>query len=143
MALALKEAEAAFAIGEVPIGAVLVRDGQVIARAHNMRETWNDPTGHAEVILIRNASQALGAWRLTGTTLYVTIEPCPMCAGALLQARVSRLVYGATDPKTGAVHTLYQLLQDERLNHQVEVTHGVMAEACGKIMQDFFRRLRT
>lgn len=143
MVQALREAETAFAIGEVPIGAVLVRDGQVIARGHNLRETWHDPTAHAEIIAIKNAAEKLGAWRLTGCTLYVTIEPCPMCAGALVQARLTRLVYGAPDPKAGAVDTLYRLLNDERLNHQVQVTGGVRAEACGKIMQDFFRRLRT
>lgn len=142
MTLALREAETAYAIGEVPIGAVLVRDGEIIARAYNLRETWHDPTAHAEIIAIRDAARRLGAWRLTGCTLYVTIEPCPMCAGALVQARLTRLVYGAADPKAGAVDTLYRLLNDERLNHQVQVTAGVKAEACGKIMQDFFRRLR-
>lgn len=142
MKLALNEAQAAFSIGEVPIGAVLVRDGEVISQAHNMRETWHDPTAHAELMVIRDAARALGSWRLTGCTLYVTIEPCPMCAGALLQSRISRLVYGASDPKAGAVATLYSLLTDDRLNHQVQVTHGVLADACGNIMQDFFRRLR-
>lgn len=143
MQLALQEAQAAYAIGEVPIGAILVRDGSVIGRAHNMRETWHDPTAHAELIVIRDTARQLGTWRLTGCTLYVTIEPCPMCAGALLQSRLTRLVYGASDPKAGAVDTLYKLLQDQRLNHQVQVTHGIRADACGKIMQDFFRRLRT
>lgn len=143
MALALREAETAFLLGEVPIGAVLVKDGEVLARAHNMREIWRDPTAHAEMIVLRRAAQVLKAWRLTGCTLYVTIEPCPMCAGALIQSRISRLVYGAADPKAGAVDTLYRLLQDERLNHQVAVTGGVMADACSRIMQDFFRRLRT
>ncbi len=143
MALALREAETAYAIGEVPIGAVIVRDDQVIARAHNLRETWHDPTAHAEIIAIRQAARSLGTWRLTGCTLYVTIEPCPMCAGALVQARLTRLVYGAADPKAGAVDTLYRLLSDERLNHQVQVTAGVKAGACAGIMQDFFRRLRT
>lgn len=143
MELALGEARAAFAIGEVPIGAVLIRDGQVIARAHNMRETWHDPTAHAELMLVRDAATRLATWRLTGCTLYVTIEPCPMCAGALLQSRITRLVYGAADPKAGAVDTLYHLLHDERLNHQIDVTAGVLADSCSKIMQDFFRRLRS
>mgnify|MGYP000937287458 CR=1 FL=1 len=123
--------------------AIIVADDRVIAVARNERELLQDPTAHAEIIAIRQAARSLGTWRLTGCTLYVTIEPCPMCAGALVQARLTRLVYGAADPKAGAVDTLYRLLSDERLNHQVQVTAGVKAGACAAIMQDFFRRLRT
>lgn len=142
MQLALEEAQAAFDLGEVPIGAIVVQGDTVVARAHNLRESWHDPTAHAEVIAIQRASRALARWRLTGCTLYATIEPCPMCAGAMVLARVDRLVYGAVDPKAGAVDTLYNVGRDPRLNHQVEVVRGVLEASCAGIMQDFFRRLR-
>ncbi|MGL4513782.1 MAG: tRNA adenosine(34) deaminase TadA [Lacipirellulaceae bacterium] len=140
--LALDEARAAALEGEVPVGAVIVRDGRVIAAAHNQRETLRDPTAHAEMIAITQAAASLGAWRLEGCTLYVTLEPCPMCAGAIVQARVPRVVYGAADPKGGAVDTLYRLLADERLNHRAEVTPLVLAAECGAILSEFFRDRR-
>ncbi|MBS4008384.1 MAG: tRNA adenosine(34) deaminase TadA [Clostridium sp.] len=139
---ALFEARKAFDKGEVPIGAVLVLDRQIIARGHNLREEHADPTAHAEVVALREAARRLGGWRLSNTTLYVTIEPCPMCAGALVQARVSRLVYGALDLKAGAVHSLYAITEDDRLNHRLEVTGGILAEEAAKLMQQFFRSRR-
>ncbi|MFZ3171154.1 MAG: tRNA adenosine(34) deaminase TadA [Carboxydocellales bacterium] len=142
MELALAEAEKAFALGEVPIGAVIVRDGEIIAKGHNFRELGKDPTAHAELMAIQTAARKLGGWRLTRTTLYVTVEPCPMCAGAIVQARIPRVVYGALDPKAGAVDSLVDLLRHPGLNHQVEVTSGVLADKCGEIMQRFFRQLR-
>ncbi len=142
MGLALAEAKKAWALGEVPIGAVVVRDGEVLARAHNLRETWGDPTAHAELIAIREAARRVGGWRLTGATVYATIEPCPMCAGALLLARVDRLVYGAPDPKGGAVDSLVRLLDDPRFDHQVRVTSGVRAEEGADLLRRFFRQLR-
>ena len=142
MGLALAEAERAWRAGEVPIGAVVVKDGQLLARAHNRREAWADPTAHAELIAVRQAARIVGGWRLTGATVYVTIEPCPMCAGALLLARVERLVYGAPDPKAGAVESLVQLLNDPRFNHQVRVTAGVRAEEGAELLRCFFRQLR-
>ena len=129
----------ALAAGEVPVGAVIVHEGRIIAAAHNSRETLHDPTAHAEMIAITQAAGELGDWRLKGCTLYVTLEPCPMCAGAIVQARIPRVVYGAADPKAGAVATLYQLLADRRLNHQAEVVAGVLAAECGHILTDFFR----
>ena len=128
MKMALREATAAAEDGEVPVGAVVVKDGRVIGRAHNMREKLHDPTAHAEMIALTQAAEALQAWRLEGVTVYVTLEPCCMCAGALVLARVSRLVYGAADPKAGACGTLYNIVHDERLNHRVDVTAGVMAD---------------
>lgn len=142
MRLALQEAEQARQIGEIPIGAVVVKDGGVVAAGHNRRETWHDPTAHAEVIAIRRAAKTLGRWRLTGCTLYVTIEPCPMCAGAAVLARIDRLVYGAADPKGGAVGSLYNIACDERLNHRIDVAAGVLAEECADMMRSFFRSLR-
>lgn len=142
MQLALQEAQAAAAEGEVPVGAVVVCRDQVIAAAHNQRETLHDPTAHAEMIAITQAAESLGAWRLEGCTLYVTLEPCPMCAGAIVQARVPRVVYGATDPKAGAVESLYTLLGDERLNHRSQVQAGVLAEPCGEVLKAFFRARR-
>ena len=139
---ALKEAVQAAQLGEVPIGAVLVQEGQIIARAHNLREINHDPTAHAEILVLRKAADCHGHWRLTGTTLYVTLEPCPMCAGALVQARVKRLVYGAADPKAGATGSLMNIVQDERLNHRVEVSSGVLADECGKILKEFFQKRR-
>lgn len=142
MRMALTEAQAAAAAGEVPVGAIIVCNDRVIAAAHNQRETLRDPTAHAEMIAITQAAESLGAWRLEGCTLYVTLEPCPMCAGAIVQSRVPRVVYGAVDPKAGAVESLYQLLADERLNHRPEVTGNVLAEPCGEILTSFFRARR-
>src|SRR5665213_2552498 len=126
MRMALAEAQAALEEGEVPVGAVIVREGRVLASAHNQREQLRDPTAHAEMVAITQAAEALGSWRLEGCALYVTLEPCPMCAGAILQARIPTVVYGATDPKAGAVHTLYQLLSDPRLNHRPQTVSGVL-----------------
>ena len=142
MAIALDEAAAAATIGEVPIGAVVVCDGAVVARAHNRREVDRDPTAHAEMLAIREASSKLGRWRLTDCTVYVTLEPCPMCAGAMHAARIGRLVYGAPDPKAGAVGTLYDLSSDERLNHRFEYTPGVLAAESALLLRSFFARLR-
>lgn len=139
---ALDEARAAGAAGEVPIGAVLVHEGTAIARSGNRTIRDCDPTAHAEIIVLREAARALGNYRLAGTTLYVTVEPCSMCAGAIIQARLPRLVYGADDPKGGAVRTCFQLLSDARLNHQVEVTAGVLAEECAAVIQSFFAARR-
>lgn len=142
MKLALAEAAKAYTIGEVPIGAVLTLNGEVVAAAHNMRETWQDATAHAEIIAIRQACQHLNRWRLTGATLYVTIEPCPMCAGALVMSRIDRLVYGSSDYKAGAVESLFNIVQNESLNHRLSVTAGVMADDCASIMREFFRSRR-
>ncbi len=139
---ALQEARKAYDLGEVPIGAVIVRDNEIIARGHNLKETNNDPTAHAEIIAIRKASKALNSWRLTNCDLYVTIEPCAMCAGSLVQARINRLIIGAMDPKAGAAGSVYNIVNDERLNHRIEVVYGVLEEECSKIMKDFFRSLR-
>lgn len=143
MSEAILQARKAEAIGEVPIGAVIVRDGEIVGAGHNLRETNRDPTAHAEMAAIREASERLGAWRLLGCTLYVTLEPCPMCAGAILQSRVERVVYGAADPKAGCVGTLMDLLQDTRFNHRLPWTSGVLQEECGALLTDFFRRLRS
>ena len=142
MQLALEQARLAPARGEVPIGAVLVQDGQVLAQVHNFREVWQDPTAHAEVVAIREAATRLGTWRLTGTTLYVTVEPCSMCAGAIIQSRVSRLVFGARDPKAGACGSVFNLPDERRLNHRVQVIGGVMERESQELMQAFFKRLR-
>jgi tRNA(adenine34) deaminase len=142
MRMALAEAEAAFAEDEVPIGAVIVRGDRVIASAHNQREQLRDPTAHAEMIAITQAAQQMESWRLEDCTLYVTLEPCPMCAGAILQARVPAVVYGAPDPKGGAVHTLYQLLSDPRLNHRPQIVPGVLMAPCGEILSRFFQAQR-
>jgi len=142
MKLALQEAERALEEDEVPVGAVIVHEDRVIGSAHNQRETLRDPTAHAEMIAITQAAEALGSWRLEGATLYATLEPCPMCAGAILQARIATVVYGAADPKAGAVHTLYHLLDDKRLNHDCLVVSGVLAEPCGTILTRFFREQR-
>jgi len=139
---ALAEARAAAVAGEVPIGAVLVQEGKIIARSGNRTIRDGDPTAHAEMIVLREAARALGNYRLAGTTLYVTIEPCSMCAGAMIQARVPRLVYGADDPKGGAVRTCFQILSDARLNHQVGVTSGVLAAECSEVIQSFFAERR-
>ena len=142
MGLALAEARKAFPLGEVPIGAVLVLDGELIAVAHNMRETWQDATAHAEMIVIREACQKLKRWRLTGASLYVTIEPCPMCAGALVMSRITRLVYGSSDYKAGAVESIFNIVQNKAMNHSLEVTAGVRADECSTIMKDIFRLKR-
>jgi tRNA(adenine34) deaminase len=139
---ALAEAEAAAAHDDVPIGAVLVRDEQLIGRGHNRREADQDPTAHAELLALRAGAAALGSWRVEGCTLYVTLEPCTMCAGAIVLARLDRLVFGADDPKAGAVGALYDIPRDPRLNHRVEVVRGVEAEACGDVLRDFFRTRR-
>jgi tRNA(adenine34) deaminase len=143
MRLALEQAHAALAADEVPVGAVIVHGERVIAAAHNQRETLRDPTAHAEMIAITQAAEALRDWRLEGCTLYVTLEPCPMCAGAILQARLPLVVYGAADPKAGAVQSLYQLLSDSRLNHRCQVVPGVLAGPCGEILTSFFGRQRA
>ena len=142
MKLALEEANLALREGEVPVGAVIVHGDRVIARAHNQREQLHDPTAHAEMIAITQAAESLQSWRLDDCTLYVTLEPCPMCAGAILQARIPTLVYAAADPKAGAVHTLYQLLGDQRLNHHCLVVSGVLAKPCGQILTRFFQQQR-
>lgn len=142
MAMALDEARLAADIGEVPIGAVVVCEGAVVARAHNRREIDHDPAGHAEFIAIREAAAKLERWRLSDCTVYVTLEPCPMCAGLMHQARIARCAYAATDPKAGALGTLYDLSNDERLNHRFEVTKGVHAEESAAMLKEFFGRLR-
>jgi tRNA(adenine34) deaminase len=142
MRQALVEAEAALAEKEVPVGAIIVSGERMLASAHNQREQLRDPTAHAEMIAITQAAQALGSWRLEGCTLYVTLEPCPMCAGAIVQARIPLVVYGAVDPKAGAVNTLYQLLADRRLNHQAQVVSGVLADRCGELLTRFFAAQR-
>jgi tRNA(adenine34) deaminase len=143
MKIALEEAQRAFDKGEVPVGAVLVKDNTVIAKAHNSRETSNDPTAHAETLVIRVVSNEYKSWRLTKAVLYVTKEPCIMCAGAMINARLGRLVYGCRDEKGGAVDSLYSLLSDERLNHQIEVTSGVLEDECREILQSFFQIRRV
>ena len=142
MGEALAEARAAAALGEVPIGAVVVREGEVLGRGHNRREVDGDPLAHAELLAIRQAAARMGGWRLVGCTLYATLEPCPMCAGALVAARVGRLVYGAADPKAGYCGTLGNLVQDPRLNHRLEVTAGVLEEESAALLRDFFAGLR-
>ena len=142
MRLALEEAEAAFDAHEVPVGAFIVQGDVVIARTHNRRESSNDPTGHAELLALRVASQKLQRWRLSDSTLYVTKEPCIMCAGAMVNARLGRLVYGCRDEKGGAVDSLYKLLSDSRLNHQVEVVSGVLQDECAEILKRFFHERR-
>ncbi len=140
---ALCEAEKAFEKNEAPIGAVAVKDGKILARAHNLRESKNDPLGHAEIYLLNNLAKKLKSWRMPGVTVYVTLEPCLMCMGALLQARVPRLVFGAMDPKAGACGSLYDLSQDKRLNHRIDVTPGVLSSECGAILSRFFRQMRA
>ena len=142
MQLALREARRAWREDEVPVGAVIVHQQRVIAAAHNLREQWQDPTAHAEMIAIRRAAKAMGTWRLEDCTLYVTLEPCAMCAGAILQARIPLVVYGAEDRKAGAVDSLYHLLDDPRLNHRSQVMGQLMAEPCGGILSRFFQRKR-
>ena len=143
MRMALDEARAAFDEGEVPIGAVIVHEGRLIAAAHNQREALNDPTAHAEMVAMTQAAGHLGSWRLLDCTLYVTLEPCPMCAGAVVQARIPAVVYGTPDQKAGACHTLYQITQDARLNHQATVLGGVLKDDCRMILQEFFAQQRA
>jgi tRNA(adenine34) deaminase len=142
MRRALAAAEEAAGRGEVPVGAVVVTGGEIVAVAHNERETGSDPTAHAEILALRRAAAALGSWRLTGADLYVTMEPCPMCAGALVNARLRRLYFGSDDPKAGAVRTLYSLVDDPRLNHRVEVVPGVLGAEGAALLRSFFSRLR-
>src|SRR5919201_4020826 len=143
MAEALAEAREAAALGEVPIGAVVVHDGRIVGRGRNEREGRRDPTAHAEVLALQEAARSLQRWRLTGATVFATLEPCPMCAGALVNARVDRLVYAVPDPKAGAAGTLFDIVRDERLNHRIEVTAGVMAAECGELLSAFFRSRRA
>jgi tRNA(adenine34) deaminase len=143
MRMALVEAQQAVEEGEVPVGAVIVRAGRVIAAAHNQREQLRDPTAHAEIIAITQAATSVGGWRLDECTLYVTLEPCTMCAGAIVQARIPEVVYGATDPKAGAVDSLFHLLGDERLNHRARVIPNVLPQPCGEILTRFFQQQRN
>lgn len=142
MKLAIEQAQIAEENGDVPIGAVIVYENQIIGKAYNQREQLQDPTAHAEIIALTQAAAFLESWRLLGCTMYVTLEPCTMCAGALVLARIDRLVYGCDDPKTGAVKSLYNIVTDERLNHIINVTPGVLAEECSDLLQQFFRRRR-
>ncbi len=142
MTRALELAEFAASRGEVPVGAVLIKDEEMVAEGHNLTVTTNDPTAHAEVVVVREGAQKLGDWRLTECTLYVTLEPCAMCAGALVLSRIRRLVFGASDPKAGMVGSLDNLVQDERLNHWIEVMGGTLADASGDLLKDFFRARR-
>jgi tRNA(adenine34) deaminase len=143
MEYALKEAEQAFRRKEVPIGAVIVREGRILGKGYNQIESLQDPTAHAEMIAITAAATALGSRRLEGCTLYATLEPCAMCAGAIVLARVPAVVYGTPDPKAGACGTLFNIVQDARLNHRVELTGGVMEDRCGALLKDFFAKVRT
>ncbi len=143
MQAAIAEAELARAKGEVPIGAVIVHEGQIIGRGHNLRETSNDPTSHAEMVAIRQAAEAIGHWRLLETTLYVTLEPCVMCMGAIILARIPRLVYSCRDPRAGAVGSIYDFSRDERFNHKVEVVEGVLGAECSALLSGFFQELRA
>lgn len=142
MQMAREEAMLAYRAGEVPVGAVVVRDRQVLARAHNLREASCDPSAHAEILALRASTETADTWRLSGTTLYVTLEPCIMCSGAIINARVGRLVYGCRDVKAGGVDSLYSILTDSRLNHQVDVTAGVLEEDCASLLRQFFRERR-
>ena len=142
MRMAIDQAYIAEENGDVPIGCVIVYENRVIAKAYNQREQLHDPTAHAEIIALTQAAEFIGNWRLHGCTIYVTLEPCPMCAGALVLGRLDRLVYGTDDPKTGAVKSLYNIVQDDRLNHRLEVTSGVMADDCKTQLQAFFQRRR-
>jgi tRNA(adenine34) deaminase len=143
MRQALTEAARAAELGEVPIGAILVRDGEVIGRGHNLRETSNDPTTHAEMIAIRAAAARIGHWRLLDCTLYVTLEPCVMCMGAIILARIPQLVYSCRDPRVGAVGSIYDFSRDERFNHRVEVTEGILADECSALLSGFFQEIRA
>ena len=142
MRLALDEAYRAYSTNEVPVGAIIVKGDKIISTGYNMRETLKDPTAHAEIIAIKKASEALGGWRLLGCTMYVTIEPCAMCAGAIVNSRVERLVIGSRDPKMGACGSIINIVQNQRFNHQVDVTWDIMQKECSDIMKDFFKKLR-
>ena len=142
MGKALEEARTAYAVGEIPIGAVIIYEKKAIARAYNLRESLPCATAHAELLAIEKACRALGRWRLTGCTLYVTVEPCPMCAGAIINSRLGRVVYGCDDPKAGAARSLFHLLDNPALNRQVEITAGVREDECAQLMKDFFRARR-
>jgi len=142
MEAALAQAATAAAQGEVPVGAVVVHDGELVATAYNERETSRDPTAHAEILALRRAAEALGRWRLSGCTLYVTLEPCPMCAGATVHARIDRLVFGARDPKAGAVRSAFSIPNDPRLNHHPQIFEGVAEAACREVLRAFFRARR-
>lgn len=143
MKIALEEAQAAYDCGEVPVGAIVVQEGRILAQAHNSPITRNDPSAHAEMLALRQAAETQGNYRLLGAELYVTLEPCIMCAGAIIQARLARVIFGARDPKSGAIVSLYKILTDERLNHQVEITEGILQEECGEILGRFFRQKRV
>lgn len=143
MQLTIQQAALAPTVGEVPIAAVLVHNGQILASAHNLRETLQDPTAHAEMIVIRQAAEYLHTWRLTETTLYVTLEPCPMCAGAIVQSRIPRLVFGAWDPKAGACGSIFDIPTERRLNHRVDVTGGILEQESRSLLQNFFRAKRN
>lgn len=142
MELALEQAEAAAALGEIPIGAVLVHDGEVIAKAHNLRETNNDATAHAEILVIREACAKLGRWRLSGCSLYVTVEPCPMCSGGIVNSRIDKVVYGCPDIKAGGAESIFNIITNPNLNHTAEVRSGVCEERCAEVMKRFFQRRR-
>ncbi len=142
MRLALAEAEKAVELGETPVGAVLIVGDEMVASAHNMRESWQDPTAHAELIVLREAATKLGRWRLSDATLYVTLEPCLMCAGAMVLARISRLVYGCRDARAGALGSVYDVVRDSRLNHVFRITPGVLEAGCREMLQRFFEKLR-
>ncbi len=142
MKIALEEAKKALNKSETPVGAIVVKDDEIISRSHNLRESLQDPTAHAELLAIKDASEKLGRWRLTDCMIYVTLEPCAMCSGAMILARVKRLVYGASDPKAGTAGSLMNLLSHEKLNHQVEVVSGILAKECGEILSDFFSSRR-
>lgn len=142
MRLAVNQAKIARAYGDIPVGAIVVREGEVIGRGRNQREEKNDPTAHAEIMALRDAAAQIGSWRLQNCILYCTLEPCIMCAGAIVQAQIEHLYYGASDPKAGGVESLYRLLEDSRLNHQVLIHPGFFQEECERLLKDFFERLR-
>jgi tRNA(adenine34) deaminase len=142
MALALAEAKKAFQLGEVPVGCVIVLKNKIIARAHNLRETKKDPTAHAEILAIKKAAQRMGGWRLLNAIMYVTVEPCAMCAGAIYQARIERLVFGVDDPKAGAIKSLFSILDSKKINHRVAVSGGVLQKDCSEILSGFFKQNR-
>ena len=143
MKLAIEQAKVAEENDDVPIGAVIVHNSKIIGKAYNQREQLQDPTAHAEIIALTQAAAAIGSWRLEGCRMYVTLEPCPMCAGALVLSRMDRLIFGCNDSKAGACRSLYNIVQDERLNHRLEVTSGVLREECSRLLQDFFQKRRT
>lgn len=143
MSLAIEEAKKAYLLDEVPVGAVIVRNGEVVARAHNGREILKDATAHAEILAINEACRRLNGWRLIDCSMYVTLEPCPMCAGALVNSRIEKLVFGAYDLRAGAVKSIYNIPEDQRLNHRLEIVEGFMEEECRELMQSFFKRKRN